>query len=289
MTKANVEVRKAGNELLPLLVLGLTSMALVGGMAYAVQAPDTATSIARTAKVVFAVLGGGILAMVAVALSRGRPFDAVAEVTDGGVFLVHGGKRRAIPPGFRTVYVIRDGDRWSVEIERRASVLRLLAESREEAEAIAGALAGTERIPAALYRLRKKAEYALFVSTCTLWVFVYAGLVALPEAPIFGVLFTLALLPPTIWVTLKAVPTQLVVAPYGLMIIDTWRVRQVPTAELVDGRVVDDDAVRITFTNGASLKLTELADHPRDREAKTSSPPAERFEASLQQLLRPAA
>ena len=43
--KTNVEVRRAGNELLPRLVLGLTSMALVAGMAYAVQEPDTSTSI----------------------------------------------------------------------------------------------------------------------------------------------------------------------------------------------------------------------------------------------------
>lgn len=283
--KANVEFRRAGNEILPLLVLALTSMALVGGMSYAVQAPDTVTSIARTVRVVFPVLGGGVLAMALLYLLQGRPRDVVASVEGGALFLEEDGKSRRIDPRARLIYVIRDGDRWSVEIERFTGVLRLITADRDEAERLAGALVGEERLPAATYRLRRKAHYLNFVATISIWVFVYAGLVALPVAPIFGVLMVLALLPPAIWVALKAVPMLVVVGPWGLVLADPFRVRRVAREELVDGRVVDDDTVRITFANGESLRLQELSDHPRDREARTSVRPAERFEASLRELL----
>jgi hypothetical protein len=283
--KANVEVRRAGNELLPLLVLGITSMALVAGMAYAVQEADTSASIVRTSQVVFAVLGGGVVAMALVVLGRGRPYDAIAHAEPGAITIEHGGRRKVIGRGARLVYVIRDREQWSVEIEERTGVTRLLVADRDEAERLAGAYAGRERVPTALYRLRKKADYYLFVTTCTLWVLVYAGLVALPPAPVFGVILVLATLPPTVWVTLKAVPTQLVVSPDGLTLIDPLRVRHVHADDLADGRVVDDDAIRITLKNGESLRLPELSAHPRDRDASTSSPPAERFEASLRELL----
>ncbi len=283
--KANVEVRRAGNELLPLLILGTTSMALVGGMAFAVQEAHTATSILRTAQVVFAVLAAGILAMALVVLGRGRPYDAVAHAAPGEITLEHGGKRKVVGRNARLVYVIRDRERWSVELEERAGVTRLLVADRDEAERLAGVYAGRERVPTALYRLRKKADYYLFVTTCSLWVLAYAGLVVLPVVPVVGVLLVLATLPPAVWVTLRAVPTQLLVSDDGLTMIDPFRVRQVPAADLVDGRVVDDDTVRITLRNGESLRLPELADHPRDRDARTSSPPAERFEASLKELL----
>jgi len=283
--KTNVEVRRAGNEILPLLVLGLTSMALVAGMAYAVQETDTSASILRTAQVVFGVLGSGVVAMALIVLGRGRPYDATATAAPGEIAIEHGGKRKVVGRGARFVYVIRDGDRWSVELEERTGVTRLLAESRDEAERLAGAFAGRDRVPATIYRLRKKADYYLFVTTVTLWVLVFAGLVALPPAPVFGVVLLVLLLPPTAWVTLRAVPTQLLVSPDGIVMIDPFRVRQIPAAEVADGRVVDDDTIRITLTTGESLRLPELADHPRDREARTSAPPAERFEASLRELL----
>lgn len=283
--KTHVEVRRAGNELLPLLVLGLTSMALVAGMAYAVQEPDTSTSILLTAQVVFAVLGAGVVAMAIVILGRGRPYDAEAHAAPGEIVLERGGRRSTVGRGARFAYVIRDGAQWSVELEERTGVTRLLVADRDVAERLAGAYAGRERVPAAIYRLRKKADYSLFVTTVTLWVLVYAGLVALPPAPVFGVILVLALLPPTVWVTLRAVPTQLLVSADGVTMIDPFRVRQIPAAEVADGRVVDDDTVRITLTTGESLRLPELADHPRDREARTSAPPAERFAASLRELL----
>lgn len=283
--KANVEFRRAGNEMLPLLVLALTSMALVGGMSYAVQAPDTVTSIARTVRVVFPVLGGGILAIVLLFLAQGRPRDVVASVEGGELFLEEGGRRRRIAPRARLVYAIRDGDRWSVEIERYTGVLRLITPNRDEAERLAGALVGQERLEAATFRVRRKAHYFNFVGTISIWVFVYAGLVALPAAPIFGAIMVAGLLPPAIWVALRAVPMLVVVGPWGLVLADAFRVRRVERAELVDGRVVDDDTVRLTFASGESLRLQELSDHPRDREARTSVRPAERFEASLRELL----
>lgn len=285
--KCDVEVRQAGNEILPLAVLGLTSMALVAGMAWAVQEPDTAASITLTAKVVFAVLGGGIAAFFAVVLSLGRPRDATAEADASGLTLTAGGKRKRIPAGkMRLVYVVRDGDRWSVEIERHTRVTRLLLSDRDEAERLAGALVGAERIPTALHRLRKKADYYLFVTTISLWVLVYAGLVALAFFPLFGAIVTAILLLPAVWVGLKAVPTQIVVSPRGIAFIHPFGIDQIDAAEVVNGRVVDDDAVRITLANGTSIRLDELQDHPRDREARTSQPAAERMEASLRELIR---
>jgi hypothetical protein len=254
-------------------------------MAYAVQEADTSASIIRTAQVAFTVLGGGVLAMAVVVLGRGRPYDAVASATPGAIVVDRGGRRKVLGHGARFVYVIRDGDRWSVELEERTGVTRLLTSSREEAERLAGAFAGREHVPATLYRLRKKADYYLFVTTILLWILVYAGLVALAFAPVFGAIIVLALLPPTAWVTLRAVPTQLLASPDGLTLIDPFRVRQIPASQLGDARVVDDDTVRITLTTGESMRLPELADHPRDSDARTSAPPAERFEASLQQLL----
>lgn len=281
--QAKVERREVGNELLPLLVLGLTSMALVLGMAYAVQEPDTARSVALSTQVVLVGLGLGIVAMALIHVARGRPKDVIVEPGPDGLRIDGALKipRRAI----RWVFVLREGDFHSVEIERLTGTTRLLTTDRETAERIAGALTGRERKATAYYRLRKKANYYLFATTCSVWVLVYAGLVAFAYAPVAGLLILLFTLPPAIWVALKAVPTHVIVEPDDVALLHPLRKQVIPAEQIAGGRVVDDDTVRLDFTNGDSLRLDELADHPRDREARTSAPPAERFEASLEALV----
>jgi len=280
-----VEVRRAGNEILPLLVLGLTSMLLVGGMAFAMQAPDTTTSIERTARVVFLVLGAGVLGMAAVTLGRGRPFDAVARVENGALFLERGGGSRQAARRRRLVYVLRDGDRWAVEIEQATGALRLLAADRDQAERLAGALEGVDRLPAAAYRLRRKADYYRFVTVVCVWTLVFAGLVVLPHAPVFGAIFLAIALPPGIWVALRAVPTVVIAAPYGIALLDPFGVERIPIDRIAGCRVVDDDAVLVAFREGGGLRLSELSTHPRDREASTAEPPAEKLAATMRAIL----
>lgn len=287
-----VEVRRVGNEILPLLVLGLTSMCLVGGMAFAVQAPDTATSIQRTSWVVLLVLGGGILSVLGITLARGRPYEATASVEDGSLVLDAGGRTQRVKAKARYLYVLRDGDRWGIEIERYTGALRLLLADRDQAERLAGALVGEERREAAAYRLRKKADYYRFVLNIFCWMFLFSGLVFLPYVPVVGTFFVLAFLPMAVWTTLHAVPMVVIASPRGVALIDPFRVREFPLETIEACKVVDDDAVRFYFTDGTSLRLSELSAHPRDREAKTSEPAAEKLEERLGGLLakeRPAA
>ena len=279
--ETRVEVRKAGNELLPLLVLGLTSFALVGGISFAIRLEDTAESITASAQVAVTVLSLGALAMFAIILSRGRPYETTAHFAPGTVRL---GDHERVKPG-RAIFVLRDGDRYSVEVEYLASTLRLLCDDRDAAERLAGALAGKERVPTALYRLRKKADYYLFATTCCIWVLGFVGLVALPFVPVAGVVLLVISVPPAVYVTLKAVPTQVVVAPDAITLLHPLRVQRIPAIEVTSGRVVDDDSVRIDLRSGESLRLRELSDHPRDREATTSAPAAERLASALRELV----
>jgi hypothetical protein len=99
-------------------------------------------------------------------------------------------------------------------------------------------------------------------------------------------------LPIASFVTLKAVPTQIVVEPRGITLLHPLRIDSIPAAEVVGGKVVDHDTVRIDLVS-RSLRWPELADHPHDRDVRTSEEPADRLEASLARLVeqtaRPAA
>lgn len=279
--RVQAEVREVGNELLPLLVLGLGSMALVLGLAFAVQEPRPALSIALAGKVAVATLGASVLLLALIFALRPRPAVVEVEATPEGVSL---GSRR-IPAGkIRLAYVVRDRDRWSVELERPLGATRILLDDRDQAERLAGAILGREREPAALVRLRRKAHYYLFVGVCTLWVMVYAGLVVVPFVPVAGILMVLAILPFAVWAALAAVPTLVLLSPAGMTFLRPHRVKRIPASEIAGGREVDDDCVRVELLQGGSLRLDELNAHPRDRDASTAAPAAGRLEAALRSL-----
>lgn len=280
--RSKVEIRKAGNEVLPLLILGVTSILLILGMAYAVQEPDTTASVILTGQVVFVTLAFGIVAISALVLGRGRVREADVEATPDGLLI--DGKLSVPRKRMRYVYVIEDEGRFSVEIERGSGVTRLLTPNRDEAEKLGGALTGRDRLPTALFRLRKKADYYLFSTTCLVWIAAGSALVAFTFAPLIGAILTLCTLPPAAWITLKAVPTQLIVSSEGLALIHPLRFELVPAEQLAGGRVVDDNAVRVFLQDGGSLQLNELSDHPRNRDTRTSVEPAVRLEDSLVRL-----
>jgi hypothetical protein len=280
--ESRFELRKVGNELAPLAILALTSMLLVGGMGFAVQKTETAASITRSAQVILGALTFGLLALAALVLSRGKPREVIASASPAAIVI--GGSRRIDRSSIRHAYVIRDGERWSVELERLFDVVRLLTPDRAAAERLVGELRGTERAPAAVHRLKKKAHYLLFSSTCVAWTCVFASVVAFAFVPVAGALLMLATLPVAVWVTLKAVPAVVVVEPAGLTLLHPLAVRSIQNERIVGSAVIDDDAVRIDLVDERSMVLDELANHPRDREAHTSAPPAERFAASLSSL-----
>lgn len=280
--RSRVEIRRAGNEVLPLLILGVTSTLLVLGMAYAVQEPDTMASVVLTGQVVFVTLAFGIGTMGALVLGRGRVREADVEATPDGLAI--GGKLAISRKKMRYVYVIEDEGRYAVEIEGKTGVTRLISSDRDVAERLGGALTGKERLPTALFRLRKKAHYYLFSTTCLAWIAAGSALVAFTFAPVIGAVLILCTLPPTAWITLKAVPTQIIVSSEGLAFIHPLRFELVPVATLAGGRVVDDNAVRVFLQDGGSLDLNELSDHPRNRDTRTSVEPADRLERSLLEL-----
>src|SRR5690606_26587228 len=116
------------------------------------------------------------------------------------------GKRRLRAGAIRHAYVIRDGDRWSVEIERLFGALRLLTDDQEAAERLAGRLRGVDRASTAVYRLRKKAHYLLFTSTIFAWSAVFAGVFAMAVNWMLGLILVAFTLPVALWVTLRTVP-----------------------------------------------------------------------------------
>lgn len=280
--RSRVELRRAGNEVVPLLVLGMTAVLLVLGMAYAVQEPDTAASVILTSQVVFVTLAFGILTMGGLVLSRGRVKETEVEATPDG--LVIGGALRIPRKRMRYVYVIEDEGRWSVEIEKGAGVVRLILADRDEAERLAGALVGRDHLPAALFRLRKKPHYYLFSTTCLVWIAAGSALVAFTFAPLMGAILIGCTLPPAVWITMKAVPTQIIVSSEGMAFLHPLGFKVIAAEELAGGRVVDDNAVRVFLADGGYLQLNELSDHPRNRDARTSVEPAERLEFSLTKL-----
>ena len=276
------EMHNVANELAPLLILATTSLLLVGGMAFAVQNTDTAASITRSGQVIFGSLTFGLLAMAFLVFGRGRPRDVTASADEAG--LVLDGKRRVRSSAIRHAYVMRDGARWSVEIERLFGSLRLVTGDQEAAERLAGRLRGVERVPPALHRLRKKAHYLLFSTTIFAWSFVFAAVITFAFNAIAGLILIAATLPVALWVTLRTVPAVVVVEQSGVVILHPLKERTIRASEIASAAVVNDDAVRL-YLPDEQLTLTELANHPRDREARTSAPPAERFEASLRQIV----
>lgn len=281
-----MEVREITGELALLAVLGVASLALVAGLAYAVLGGDqaamsTSGSIERAGRLIaFALLAGAVL--LAAVLIKPRPRVVTAVAAPGELTLERAGKRRRVSRrGLRGVNVVLDGDTACVELERRASTIRLVAASRDEAERLAGAFLGTGREPAATARVRRRADYYNFLVTAWMWLVAYGCVCVLPPAPLLGALLLAIALPITVWVTLRAVPAQVLASERGLAILHPLRVRRIPAEELAGARVVDDDRVLVLLTEGGALRISELVDHPHDRNVKTSNPPAERLAAAI--------
>jgi len=281
-----VEVREAAGELGLLAVLGIASMALVAGLAYAVLGGseftlDTSASIERAGRLIAASLAAGFV-LLALVLVKPRPRRSSAIATREGVVV---GKKRIARRGLRSVVVVEDGGAFCVELERRLSTVRLVADSREDAEALAGAILGTAREPAAAARVRRRADYYNFLVTAWMWLVTYGCICVLPVSLPLGALLTAVAVPLTAWVTLRAVPAQVLVSAGGLMILHPLRSRRVPASELAGAKVIDDDKVRILFASGARLVVPELVDHPHDRAVTTSNPPAERLAAAVEAVV----
>lgn len=288
--RAEVEVREIASELALLAVLGIASLALVAGLAYAVlggsqEAHSTSESIERAGRLIsFALLAGAVL--LAAVLLKPRPHVAIASAAEGVLTLERAGKRRRIQKrGVRGVVSVLDGDTFCVELERRASTLRLTTRSRDDAERLAGAFLGTGREPAATARVRRRADYYNFLVTAWMWLVAYGCVCVLPPSPVLGAILLAAVLPLTVWVTLRAVPAQVLVSDRGLAILHPLRSRRIPAEEIAGGRVIDDDRVLVLLTEGKGFRIPELVDHPHDRNVKTSNPPAERLAAAIREIV----
>jgi len=284
--RAEVEVREVAGELALLAVLGIASMALVAGLAYAVLGGEehtlaTSDSIVQAGRLIAGSLLGGFV-LLALVLVKPRPFRAVAVASPRGVLL---GKKRVARRRLRSVVVVEDAGAFCVELERLGSTVRLVASSRADAEALAGALSGVDREPAATARVRRRADYYNFLLTAWMWCVTYGCICVLPVSLPLGALLTAIAVPLTAWVTLRAVPAQVLVSEDGVRIHHPLRSRHVPANELSGAKVIDDDKVRIVFTSGDRLDVPELVDHPHDRGVTTSNPPAERLAAAVEALV----
>jgi len=284
--RAEVEVREAASELGLLAVLGIASMALVAGLAYAVlggaeSTLDTSASIARAGRLIAGAVAAGFV-LLALVLVKPRPRRAVAVATPQGVVV---GGRPIARRGLRSVVVVQDGDAFCVELERSLSTVRLVADSRQDAEALAGTILGRPREPAATARVRRRADYYNFLATAWMWLVTYGAICVLPVSLPLGALLTALAVPLTAWVTLRAVPAQVLVSDGGLTILHPLRSHRVSAGELAGAKVIDDDKVRIVFTSGDRLDVPELVDHPHDRAVTTSNPPAERLAAAVEAVV----
>lgn len=262
---AVAEVREVANEALQLLVLAVGSMALVFALAFALLGGETTfatTGSIETASqwVVGILVATGLAYLVA---SRRRPpgrFELRAA-PDG---LWIGDKKRLGPVAPEKVLVIASGARWAVELSGRATLVRILFDERDEAERFAGALLGRERLAAADLRVRQKASYIVFVLTISAWVLVYSAICVLPLVPVLGAILLAFLLPPALWVGLRALPAQWVVSggsvirqhPLGAT---TW-----PRHEIRRTLVSDDDCLELVLADGDVVRVADLVHHPRD-------------------------
>src|SRR5690606_17715665 len=116
--------------------------------------------------------------------------------------------------------------------ERRHTLTRLHLRDGALAMRLGGALLGKEKLEPVASRVRRRASYYLFVGACSLWIVVYAALCVLPIAPVLGLVLTGATLPIAVWVTLRAVPAQVVVAPAGVSVLHVLGDRSFPLATL---------------------------------------------------------
>ncbi len=290
-----VEVRQFAGDLSLLAVLGVGSIALTTSLAYALLgshdlSTSTADSIGSASAMVIGILAATI-ALLAVVLVKPRPFDAVATVDGDHLLLARSGgnsRRRLSLRSLRHVYPVLDGEQYAVEFERWGGSVRLLASDRVGAEELAAAILGIERAPAAMARVRSRADYYHFVTTIMIWLLVYTSLCALPPAPLLGGLLLAVSLPLAVWVTLRAVPKQVLISAAGISIVHPLATRRILLAEIAAATVVDDDCIEIEGIGGGSLRIPELVDHPHDRSVSPSNPPAERLAAAITQLLEPA-
>lgn len=287
--EATVERHEAATELLPLIVLGLGSIALTLVLAYTLLDGEvgfaTSDNIELAGKLVILTLALSGVAL-AIALLRPRPSEAVAVAGPEGLTLSHGTKQHTFPTAsIRHVLVLEEAQGWVVEVERRHSISRLHLRDGALAMRLGGALVGQEKLSPVASRVRRRAGYYLFVGACSLWILVYAALCVLPVAPILGLVLTGAILPIAVWVTLRAVPAQVVVSPAGVSILHVLGNRSFPLASLEAVEVVDDGCVLLRFQGGESLRIPELAEHPRSP-SPAGLPPAECLAQAAAPLLR---
>ncbi|HEY0840482.1 MAG TPA: hypothetical protein VGD74_09880, partial [Vulgatibacter sp.] len=260
--RVEVEVREIAGELALLTVLGVASLALVAGLAYAVLGGEqdftsTSGSIERAGRLIAFALAAGAILLAAV-LIKPRPRTVVAVAAPGTLGLERAGKTRRISRSrLRSAHVVLDGDTACVELERRFSTVRLIAASRDDAERLAGAFLGTGREPAATARVRRRADYYNFLLTAWMWLVAYGCVCVLPPAPLLGAILLAIALPLTVWVTLRAVPAQVLASEKGLTILHPLQTRSVPADELAGARVIDDDRVLVILTDGKAFRIPE--------------------------------
>lgn len=277
--ESEAEVHVSANEALQLGVIGVGSMALVLTLAFALLGGETtfatSGSIQEASKLVVACLAATMAAYLAVTL-KPRPRSSRIVATQDGLAI---DGRAAIPAShLQKLQVLPSSDRWAVEIPRRTSLLRLVFSTRGDAERFAGALVGRDRLPAAVLRVRRKASYYVFVATISLWIVVYGALCALPGVPLLGTLLLGLLLPPALWVTLRALPSQIILREDGVAFLHPLGRTFLRREEIEKLVVADDDCLEVVLADGGSLRLPDLVNHPRDDGAHTrSASPAERL------------
>lgn len=287
--EAQVERREAATELLPLIVLGVGSIALVLSLAFALLGGEatfaTSGSIELAGKLVIFTLALSGLAL-AIALIRRRPSEAVAVASPAGLTLSDGKRSQEFPSAsIRHVLVLEEAGGWVVEVERRHTLTRLHLQDGALARRLGGALLGKEELLPVASRVRRRASYYLFVGACSLWILVYAALCVLPVAPILGLLLTAATLPIAVWVTLRAVPAQVIVAPAGFSVLHVLGDRSFPLSSIEAVEVVDDGCVLLRLHDGEVHRIPELAEHPRGP-SPSGLPPAECLAQAAAPLVR---
>lgn len=288
--EAAVESREVATERLPLIVLAVGSIALVTSLAYLLLGGGlefaTTGSIQNAGRLVVATLTATAIAL-ALALIRPRPSEAVAIGSPEGLEIRTGKRSRKIPvAAIRHVLLVRTKTGWAVEVERKNSLTRLYLAEEDEALAgrLAGSLVGKATLQPVVERVRRRASYYLFVATCSMWIVVYAAICVIPPAPVLGLLLVAVTFPFAAWVTLRAIPAQVVISGDGLSVLHPLGNEIIPIEELERVEVVDDGCVVVHTKEGATLRIPELAEHPRD-EITLEVPPAERLANAAQEVL----
>lgn len=288
--RGRVLVRERASEVPLLLMAGLGSMAMVAGLAYALlgssdQGLSTSDSIVFAGQMVIAsLIATGVVLLWL--LIRPRPYEANAIASPEGLVLETERTLRRLPiRRIRGLRVIIDGGEACVEFEKGTGSVRLFPSNQEEAEELAGALLGRERLPAAIVRIRRRSSYPLFITTISSWVLVYTSLCALPPAPLLGAILVAISLPVAVWITLRAIPMQLLVSAEGLSMVHPLSAERIPLAELAGAEVTDDSSVRVDLSTGERMEFHHLADHPLDARVTAANPPAVRLAAGIREIV----